>query len=407
MLYLSSILDKALKIEDGTRIGRIRDLTMKRDAPFPRIASVILGSMGRKMEIPFEKIKHIDSDEIIVHGADRDFPEPLDSDEKVYLRRDVLDKQIVDVNGQRVVRVNDIQLNRVGDDLRAAGVDVGTPGLLRRMGLLNIAEKVALVLKLKTPTNIIPWDMVQTLGAGPASAITLSTTAKKLTRLHPADLADILEELPRKERRQIFEYLDNETAAEALEQMEDEFQVALLETLPDEKAADLLEEMSPDEAADLLQDLSDQRAKSILNLMDAEDAEEVKELLIYEEDTAGGLMSNEFVPAKPELTCTQTIELIRQLEPETELVYYVYIVEENERLLGVISLRDLIVADPEARLKDIMVTDFVSVPTNADLKEVTELIAKYDLLAIPVVDEKLIIKGIVTVDDVMDELLLR
>lgn len=407
MLYLSSILDKPVKNEIGDRIGKVRDMMIEPDKDFPPVIYILMNSRGKMNMISWSKIKHIDSEGIILLGTEEQIEDFKIPGEWIYLRRDVLDKQIVDMDDHRVVRVNDIQLNRVGNDIRVAGVDVGTPGLLRRMGLLQIGEKISQALKLKTPMNIIPWDMVNTLGRGQTSSLKLSTNQQEMTKLHPADLADILEDLSGSDRRQLFDALDTETAAEALEQMEEDVQIALFKGLSDEKAADLLEEMSHDEAADLLQDLPEERANALLGLMDTEEAEDVKELLIYEEDTAGGFMNNEFVSASPHKTCTDTINLIRELSPETELVYYIYVAEDDEKLIGVLSLRDLIVASPSTMLKDMMHTTIISVPLNANIEQVTELIEKYDLLAVPVVDEKFRIKGIVTVDDVMEYILPR
>lgn len=407
MFYFSSILDRAVKNEEGEHIGKISDFLINRGENYPRINYIILSVKRKRKRIPWERVKHADQEGVIIKGTDEGFPEvDEDSGEFVFLRRDILDMQIVDIDGHRVVRVNDIQLNNVGKDLRVAGVDVGTPGLLRRMGFLEISEPIARALKLKTPTNIIPWNMVQTLGTEPASPIRLATTQKKLTRLHPADLADILEELSGNDRIKLFETLDNETAAETLEALEEDVQIAIFKNLSDEKAADLLEEMAPDDAADLLQDIPDERAEALLGLMDAEDARDVQELLLYEEDTAGGLMSNDFITVPPEMTCQETINHIRELSPDYEQVYYIHTGDSEGRLLGTIPLINIVVSSPDKVLKDIMTTDLVTVRTDAGVKEITELIAKYDLLSIPVVDENLVMKGIITVDDVMEQLLL-
>ena len=406
MFYFSSILDRAAKNEEGIHIGKVSDFLISRGEKFPRIDYIILKAKRKRERIPWEKVKHVDAEGVIILGKKQKFPEvDENTQEYVFLKRDILDMQIVDINGHRVVRVNDIQLNNVGKDLRVAGVDVGTPGLLRRMGFLEISDHVSKFLKLKTPTNIIPWDMVQTLGTDPSSPIRLATTQRKLTRLHPADLADILEDLPGKERKTLFATLDNETAAETLEEMEEDVQIALFKSLPDEKAADILEEMAPDEAADLLQDIPDERAITLLGLMDAEDAKDVQELLLYEEDTAGGLMSNDFIAASPLKTCQETIEYIRELSPDYEEVYYIHIIDEKGKLLGIIPLIKIIVSSPDKSLGEIMTTHLVTVPTNAGIKEITELIAKYDFLSIPVVDDKFIMKGIITVDDVMEQIL--
>ncbi len=406
MFYFSSILDRAVKNGEGEHIGKISDFLINRGENYPRINYIILSVKRKRKKIPWDRVKHADQEGVIIKGTDEGFPEvDEDAPDFVFLKRDILDMQIVDIDGHRVVRVNDIQLNNVGKDLRVAGVDVGTPGLLRRMGFLEISEHIARLLKLRTPTNIIPWNMVQTLGTEPASPIRLATTQKKLTRLHPADLADILEELSGSDRIKLFETLDNVTAADTLEELEEEVQIAIFKNLSDEKAADLLEEMAPDDAADLLQDIPDERAEALLGLMDAEDARDVQELLLYEEDTAGGLMSNDFITVPPEMTCQETINHMRELSPDYEQVYYIHTGDKEGRLLGTIPLINIVVSSPDKVLKDIMTTDLVTVRTNAEVKEITELIAKYDLLSIPVVDENFVMKGIITVDDVMEQLL--
>ncbi len=402
MFYCSSILGKSVRDEEGRRIGRVSDLEVNPGEAYPRISAVIKRSVQKRFRIPWELVKHIDHDGVICRGVDVKY-DTFDSDGGLLLRRDVLDKQIVDMNGHRVVRVNDLQLNMLEGSLHLAGVDVGTPGLLRRMGLLDVSQSISKALRLKTPTNIIPWDNVQHFG--PSGALKLKTTLRQLTRFHPADLADILEDLSGARRMSLFGTLDMETAAEALEYMDDDAQIALFNNLPDEKAADILEEMSPDDAADLLQDLPQDRAQALLRLMEAEEAEDVRELLEYPQDTAGGLMSPEFVWGYRDMTCQEAIDLIRRLSPVAELVYYIYVVDEEKHLLGVLSLRDVIVSNPDTILEEIMSRDLLFVRVDADIRQVVELVSKYDLLAVPVLDSDDVIKGIITFDDVIDLLL--
>lgn len=403
MFYFSSFINRTIKDEEGRKIGVLDDMIMNRDGNYPPITALVMKSKRSLRRILWDRLKHIDQEGAIIHGTETDFEKLGSAEDETLLKRDILDKQIVDIDGHRVIRVNDIQINRLGGDFLVAGVDVGTPGLLRRMGLLEFAQTISDTLKLKTPTNIIPWEDIQGLGGKEGSSIVLSTSCRKLNRLHPADLAEILEELSRKERDQFFGALDMETAVETLEQMEEDTQLSLLNGLSDEKAADLLEEMSPDVAADLLQEIPDDRAEALLKLMDAEDARDVKELMVYGEDTAGGFMNTEFVWANPEMTCVETLDLIRRLSPEAEIVYYIYVVDDADKLLGVLSLRDIIVADPGTVLNDIMHTEIFCVGTGAGINDIAEMMVKYDLLAVPVVDNS-IIKGIVTVDDVMEEI---
>lgn len=405
MFFFSLILHKSVKLEEGRHVGRVFDMVMVPGDSFPKIIRIVFSSGGKKYRVDWNHIKHLDEEGVIIRGNKDSFP-VFEPNGEVLVKRDVLDKQIVDINGHRVVRVNDIQLNLLSGTLWVAGVDVGTAGLLRRLGLLNTAEKITKTFNKKLVTRIIPWDTVQTLGTTDAP-IKLSTTHRKLTSLHPADLADIIEELSGVQQSNLFHSLDKETAAEALEHLEDEVQIALFRTLSDETASDILEEMAPDEAADLLQDLPQNEAEKLLKLMEPEEAEDVRELLEYREDTPGGLMNPDFIPCSADMTCQQAIDRIREESPEAELIYYVYITDENSILKGVVSLRDIIVNDPSTKLRDIMIDDVVFVYDNENLDVLIDLVVKYDLLAVPVLDTDKELLGIITFDDVMEILKIR
>ncbi|MFP4497161.1 MAG: magnesium transporter [Vulcanimicrobiota bacterium] len=400
MFYFSPILGKKIKNENGDQIGKVFDMIIVPGESFPNISDIIMKFRTSKKIIPWKKVKHLDMEGLITRGTDSSYGDYQPNGE-ILLGRDILDKQLVDINGHRVVRVNDIQLNKFKGNLILAGVDVGPQGLLRRLGLLNFARTV---FKLKPASQIIRWDNVDLPGKT-GQALRLTTTNEKLTRIHPADLADILEELSAKQRVSLFNNFDMEQRAEILEHMEEDVQLALFRTLSDEIASDILEEMSPDEAADLLQDLPEYRANELLGLMEPDEAEDVKELLTYKEDTAGGYMSTEYISISPHKTCQEAIEHIRMMSPKTELVYYVYVVDSDETLLGIISIRDLIINEPTVRISDIMVTEIIFIEAEEDINKVVELIAKYDLLAVPVVDKSMELKGIVTFDDVMDILI--
>jgi len=229
----------------------------------------------------------------------------------------------------------------------------------------------------------------------------------KLALLHPADIADIVEEMTADERRKGFEQLDVETAAEALSEVEPEMQASIVSDLDEERAADILEEMAPDEAADLLQDLPEERRDELVDLMQKEEKEDVEELLTYPEDSAGGIMTTDFVALAAELTAAQAIDRLRELQPDPELTYYLYVVDSQGRLDGVISLRDLVVAKPEMKLSDVMDPHVLKVEATTPKEEVAALIAKYDLLALPVVDARHMLIGTVTVDDVVEIMLPR
>jgi Mg2+ transporter MgtE len=237
------------------------------------------------------------------------------------------------------------------------------------------------------------------------ASVKLRVPHKGLAELHPADLATIIDQLSRSDRVGVIASLDDEAAADAIGEMEPETQVDILEDLEPARAADILEEMDPDEAADLVADLSDESRVEILGLMEKEEADEVQELMTYDEDTAGGIMTTEFVAVPATLTAAQTIDRLRDLEPNAETIYYVYVTDADERLVGVLSLRDLIVSKPNVVISQFMFDEPVAVRTGASQEEVTEVVARYNLLAVPVVDDEGRLEGIVTVDDAIDTLM--
>jgi Mg2+ transporter MgtE len=275
-------------------------------------------------------------------------------------------------------------------------VDIGLRGLARRLGVEFLFKK--------REEHFVWWHSIQHLEEK-TDSLKLLSDRTQLDKLHPADLAEILEDLDYKKRTDFIEDLDVETAAEAFAEMEPDTQIEIIEHLDKQQAADLLQEMPPDEAADLLGELPEEKSDELLNLMEPEEAQEVRELMEYEEGTAGALMTTEYIALPPELTAAEAFPLLRKLAAEAETIYYLYILGEGETLLGVVSLRELLIAEPETRLDSIMQTRIISVlPEDSD-RRVTELIDKYSLLAIPVVEESGKMEGIITVDDVMDMLI--
>jgi magnesium transporter len=326
--------------------------------------------------------------------------------EALHLGRDLLDKQIVDTHGAKVVRVNDLQLEETGGQLRLVGADVGLRGLARRIGAEGIAERIGSMFGQRMPRGIIPWHLVEPLEQ-PEANVKLTVPHQKLALLHPADIADVVEEMSADERVAVFEQLDVETAAEALAEVEPEMQAAIVSDLDEERAADILEEMAPDEAADLLQDLPEERREDLVERMQKDEAEDVEEILTYPEDSAGGIMTTDFVALPRDITAQEAIERLRQSKPDPELAYYLYVVDAEGRLDGIVSLRDLVVADPATPLETVMDPHVLHVSGETTKEDVASLIAKYDLLALPVVDARRRLLGTVTVDDVVELMLPR
>jgi len=280
-------------------------------------------------------------------------------------------------------------------------VDVGAAGLLRRLGVEGGARVVAGGLRRRMPERYIDWEDVDPVETSIAS-IKLRVPHAGLSELHPADLATIIDQLAPRDRAGVLASLDDEAAADAIEEMEPDTQVEVLEGLAPERAADILEEMSPDDAADLVADLDQVTRDEILAHMEPDEVEEVQELLSYPEDSAGGMMTTEYIALEEHLTAAEAIDRLRELEPDAETIYYIYVTDEADRLRGVLSLRDLIVAQPDTEIRSVMNREPVTVAVLADQDEVAEVVARYNLLAVPIIDDEQRLVGIVTVDDAID-----
>jgi CBS domain-containing protein len=327
--------------------------------------------------------------------------EPGEND--LYLARDVLDKQIIDTNGVRVVRVNDLEIVYVEGRFYVLNVDIGSLGLLRRLGLAKVIQNIARLFKRDLPPTVIGWHDVELLPGD--RAMRLKVSGEALTELHPADLAEILSDLSRTESSKFLEALDVETLAETLEEVEPDFQASLVETMSNEKVADVLEEMAPDEAADLLAELPEDRSQELLSLMEKDDAEDVRRLLTYPVDTAGGIMNTEYVTIPPKLSAQQALTRLRETAHDAETIFYVYVTEKDNKLVGVFSLRELVMADPKTPIARLMHRRLIMVQLQDSQDEIAKVIAKYNLLAVPVVDDQGRLQGIVTADDALDKII--
>jgi CBS domain-containing protein len=389
---------------NGEPLGRVADLIVAVGDRYPPVTGLVVEASGRRIFLPWSSVGSFDEAGARLRTRTIDIGKFQQRPNEILLKQDLLDKQIVDIDGRKVVRVNDLRLDEIEGKLHLVAVDVGTAGLLRRLGIEGAYRIIARNLRLPVPERYIDWEDVDPVETSIAS-IKLRVPHGGLAELHPADLASIIDQLAPRDRAGILAALDDEAAADAIEEMEPDTQVEVLEDLEPERAADILEEMSPDDAADLVADLSDEARAEILALMERDEAEEVRELLGYPEDSAGGIMTTEFVAVPAGLTTEQTIDRLRELEPDAETIYYVYVTDEDGRLVGVLSLRDLIVAPPTTPLTEVMIKEPVAVGVLADQDEVAQVVARYNLLAVPVVDDEGRLAGIVTVDDAMDAVL--
>jgi CBS domain-containing protein len=404
MLYLSQAIGRPVRDQHGEPIGTVADLIVAIGDRYPPVTGIVVKTNGREIFLHWPSVTSLDASGATLGTSAIDITKFQQRPNEIRLKLDLMDRQIVDIDGRKVVRVNDLRLDEVEGALHLVAVDVGPTGLLRRLGIEGPWRTVARGLHRDVPERYIDWEDVDPVERTIAS-VKLRVPHKGLAELHPADLATIIDQLSRSDRVGVIAALDDEAAADAIGEMEPETQVDILEDLEPERAADILEEMDPDEAADLVADLSEDSREEILGLMEKDEAEEVQELMTYAEDTAGGIMTTEFVAVPASLTAAQTIDRLRELEPTAETIYYVYVTDPDGRLVGVLSLRDLIVAKPNTVISTFMFDEPVAVGTDASQEEVTEVVARYNLLAVPVVDVEGRLEGIVTVDDAIDTLL--
>ena len=410
MLFLTEVLGAEVVDVRQRRSGRVKDVAVRIQEPYPVVTGLVV-SRRRELLIPWASVRAIAGREVALRVTREEVERLPVAPDEVWLARDVLDKQILDLDGRRVVRVNDLQLTEVGSELLLVAADIGIRGILRRLGLEGVGKAAARLFGRNLPMVLVAWNVVSPLdpqavqAASAGDELRLRISGKRIAKLHPADIADIVEELGAKDRRAVFESLEEEVAADTLEEMELEDQVSVIEHMDSERASEILEEMPPDEVADILAEIPEARAQEILGLMEREERDDVQELLAFREDTAGGLMTTEFVAVSEDLTAQQCIDELRRMEPNAESVYYVFVVDGQEHLKGVLSLRDLIVASPDKPIREFMIRNVVTVRPEASAHEVAAVLSKYNLLAVPVVDQEHHLLGIVTVDDALDEVL--
>lgn len=407
MFYLTRMLGKPVVDAAGEIIGEISDIAIATGEVFPRVTSLaFLGPEKTPFMLSWRKFVATLGEDRIELNAERSalrfsYLQP----DEVLLARDLLNKQIVDTQGMKVVRVNDLKLSESRNQLRLLGAEVGLRGILR--GIHPVVERgVASVLKLfgrDLTENLIAWNYMDLLDRD-LSHVRLSITHKRLHELHPADVADVLEQLGPSQRARVFEHLDNAQAALTVAELEDEFQADLIDDLGDQRASDILEEMDPDDAADIIGDLSYDKAEALLRLMGVNEARTIRSLLGYREKTAGGIMTPEVTTVTEDMSVQEVISHLREDASEREGIYYIYVLDTDGSLEGVISLRDLVIAEPHVLVEELVSREVTTVGPDDDQELVAETMSKYDLLALPVVDEAGKLLGIVTVDDALEVL---
>jgi magnesium transporter len=405
MPFLSALLGKTVSDIEGLRIGVVSDVlaAVRRELPHPEITALAVRHDGKITLVSVNDVAALIAPAIPLTRHRTELQPYLPEERDLWLLRDVLDKQIIDTDGMRVVRVNDLEMARVKDRFYITNVDIGGAGLLRRLGLEPFYRLLPDGLRQHKLGSMISWDNVELLPE--TGSMRLKVPSNTLRDLHPADLAEIISDLSRTESTAVLETLDVKTVADTLEAVEPEFQASLVENLTDERVADVLEEMSPDEAADLLAELPDERSEDLLDMMGQEQAEDVRLLLTYPEDSAGGIMTTDFVTVHPNLSAAKVIQQLRETATAIDIIYYVYVVDDSEHLIGIFSLHDLVLSPPDKLISEFMDEHIVTCKVTDNQDDVAQLISKYNLLAVPVVDEQERLVGIVTADDALDKVI--
>jgi len=400
-IYLSSVMSRSVINSKGDQIGILRDLIMVPGEVFPEVSHIVIKARKGLKSVLWSEVTLFTHVVISVSSIK---PPSLcnykPSEGEILVKRDLLDKQIVDVDGAKVVRVNDIKLGALNQKLCIFSVDIGFRGLLRRLGYERFGERFAQALRKDIPHSEISWEYVQPLEPN-SSKLALNIARNQMNEMHPADLADIIENIPIKNIRTVLDTIDAETTGDTLYELEPEMRNLVISQLKDEQVTDILEEMEHDEAADVLSDLPEEKAQELLDMMDQEDAEDIQELLEHEEDSAGGLMTPDYFRLTAQITTGRALELLRECAHDVETIYYGYIVDDDDNLEGVVSLKTLLLSPPETPLVDVMEDNVKFVHVDAEPEDMLEMLAKYDLIAIPVLDEDDRMAGIVTVDDVL------
>jgi magnesium transporter len=400
-IYLSAVINRSVINSKGEDLGTLRDLIMVPGEVFPEVSHIVIKSRKGLKSLPWNEVALFTHVVISTTGAKPpglNAYGPQESD--ILVKRDLLDKQIVDVDGAKVVRVNDIKLGNLNQKLCIFSVDIGFRGLLRRLGYERFGEKFAKTIGKDIPKTEISWEYVQPLEAN-SSKLALNIARDQMNEMHPADLADIIENIPIQNIRTVLDSIDAETTGDTIYELEADMRNVVISQLNDEQVTDILEEMEPDEAADVLSDLPEAKAQELLEMMDQEDAEDIQELLEHEEDSAGGLMTPDYFRLTSEITIGRALELLKECADDVETIYYGYVVDSDDRLEGIVSLKQLLMNPPDTHITDVMEENIKFVRIDAEPEDMLETLAKYDLIAVPVLDEDECMAGIVTVDDVL------
>ena len=406
-LALSELIGASVIDNTGTRAGKVREVTLTPQENSSLVTSFVVKTKNGNRLVPATAVSLIDNVLRVATPATEWSPYG-GGEGLLLLERDLLDQQIIDVHGRKVVRVNDVDIHEESTNghivLKIGAVDVGARGAIRRL-LRGVVPAAALRPLLdRIPPKMIPWEFVDLIETDPARRVKLKISLARLAQLHPADIADIVEDLPPAEREAIFETLDEEVAAETLEEIDPKMQVSILSSLDSDRAADIVEEMDPDAAADLLGDMHPDDSQEILTEMQPEERAEVAELMNFEENTAAGRMTTDYMALTAGAKVEDAVEMLRNFEGGLESVSTIYIIGDKDKLLGAVPLAKIVLAPPGTPLMMLSSGHMTTVHPGADEKHVAELFDKYNLLTLPVIDDEGVLTGVITADDVINML---
>jgi sporulation protein YlmC with PRC-barrel domain len=401
---LTALLGTPVTDSQGHMRGRLKDIAVATGPDAGKVAGLVLKTRAGLCIVPSQDVMETPAGTLELRSSGALVP-LKDEDNYLYLQQDLVDRQIIDLHGRKVVRVNDVDLEWLGRGgvhlLRVAEVEVGLRGAFRRVFKGLLPRAMLETLSRKLGAHGIPWQFVDVIEVDPARRVKLRIEYERLAEMHPSDLAEILEDLAPAEREAVFTSLDEEVAAEALEEVDPRMQKSLLEKLDEEKIADIVEEMDPGAAADLLAELPEDQSDAILEEMEPEERQEVAELLEFDEDSAAGCMTTDFVCLGMESTVAQAVQALRRFDGDPESVTAIYLLDEKRMLRGAISLARLVMAQPETRLAVLAESRVLSCPAALHQNDLAELFDKYNLHALPVVDVLGRIVGEVQADHVI------
>lgn len=400
--FLSYLLETPLVLPGGAKV-KLRDVWAT-TGDTPRVSFVTVKIRGEIRQIPWDDLElaKIDSGKYTLATQSEGTPAPVVTDDLIQIRKHLLDRQIVDLDGAKVVRVNDVRLAHVRDGLFMVAVDVSFTAILRRLGMELLVRKA---LPNKLHPSYIPWSEVQAFVPSTGGAVRLASSSDRIRTLHPSELADIIENLDAATQSAILNALGEESVADVIEEMEPEAQVSILSRMSVEKAAELLDQMDADEVADIIDDLPPEQAEQILREMESKASAEVRELLEYEDNQVGSLMSTEYQAFPDTTTVGEVLASLRRDRPGPEHMLAVFGLDEREHLASVVPLTELVLAAPETPLSDLGMDRLVWVRDDARIADVVEILGRYRALAVPVLNEGDHLVGAVTVDDILDDLI--